>query len=95
MTSDFAINVEHLTKRYYIPSKHQLTLVDVISDPRVLFQHKKSTIVDDISFSIKKGETVGIIGRNGTGKSTLLFLEYMLKILEKSKLKVKWFLFWS
>jgi len=33
---------------------------------------RKITILDDINFSIKKGEALGLIGKNGAGKSSLL-----------------------
>lgn len=37
------------------------------------FKYKKGTnVLNNISFSIKKGETIGVIGKSGSGKSTLM-----------------------
>ena len=79
MSSDIAIKVEHLSKCYHIYDKPQDRLKQMVMPrlQRMLGQPVKAYsrefwALHDASFEIKKGETVGIIGRNGSGKSTLL-----------------------
>ncbi len=76
---EVAIRVSNLSKCYQIYDNPNDRLKQFVV-PKVLSivgQHSKPYFrefwaLKDISFEIKKGETVGIIGRNGSGKSTLL-----------------------
>lgn len=68
---DTVIRVENLTKIYKLYDKPIDRLKESLSIMRKQY-HKEHFALNDISFNIKKGETIGIIGTNGSGKSTLL-----------------------
>ena len=71
MTDNIAIKVENLTKVYHLYDKPQDRFKEALHPFRKSYHHDFFA-VNDINFEIKKGETVGIIGKNGAGKSTLL-----------------------
>ena len=71
MDKDVVISVKNVSKNFKVYFDKGTLLKE-----RILFwkrnHYEKRQVLNNISFDIKKGQTVGLIGRNGSGKSTML-----------------------
>ena len=63
------IEICHITKIYTLFKNNKEQFLSIFyRSPKL----KKHLALDDVTFSVEKGESVGIIGNNGAGKSTIL-----------------------
>lgn len=71
LAEDLAISVRNVSRSYMLFNRPQDRLKHAFWRGKKKFYHDFWAL-KDVSFDVKKGESIGIIGRNGSGKSTLL-----------------------
>ena len=87
MQQENAIEVKNITKKFkvYYDKGSQLK-------ERLLFRsrnrYEERKVLNDISFAVKKGEAVGLIGQNGCGKSTTLKLLTRIMYPDEGKIEI-------
>ncbi len=103
--SETMIEIDNITKTYRLGTIGGGTLKGDIQSFWARLRHKddpnlrigekaykkneKFTALDGVSFDVKKGETIGLIGRNGAGKSTLLKLLSRVTAPTEGEIRIK------
>jgi len=88
MSKDIAINVSALHKSFKVPHDKNNSLKSAALN---IFKKKRYTemlAADGIDFSVNRGEFLGIIGRNGSGKSTMLKMLAGIYLPDKGKIEI-------
>ncbi|MBP5385319.1 MAG: ABC transporter ATP-binding protein [Lachnospiraceae bacterium] len=71
MDESIAIRVDHLSKKYKLYDRNRDRLKEALHLGKII-RYREHYALRDVNLSVKRGETVGIIGTNGSGKSTIL-----------------------
>ena len=89
MSKEIVVKVENVYKTFHIPHERNSSLKATVLN---IFKRKTYTefpAAKGISFEVREGEFLGIIGRNGCGKSTMLKMLAGIYMPDKGKITVK------
>lgn len=67
-----AVAVRGLTKEFIIPHDRRTTLFENLKGVFTPSTYERFVALKEVTFNVEKGESIGIIGDNGSGKSTIL-----------------------
>lgn len=92
--SKSGVSIDRL--KYIMDSEIEQDAPDAVDFPgygdiefqNVSFAYDKNKVLDDVSLTIHKGETIGILGGTGSGKSTLMLLLDNLYDLSDGRIKI-------
>lgn len=71
--TEIAISIQNITKKYCLYRRRVHRVIETFH-PTGKQYHRPFYALRDFNFNVRRGESIGIIGRNGSGKSTLLQL---------------------
>ena len=86
MDNDIVIEINNLCKNHKMFSRKKDRLLETII-PK-LNRHTEFSAIKNINLTIKKGESIGILGKNGAGKSTLLKMITGVVIPSSGEIKI-------
>lgn len=66
------VSCEHVSKRFRIPMSEHRSVRGRLLHPLQRTSYREFDALNDVSFEVEEGEFFGIVGRNGSGKSTML-----------------------
>jgi lipopolysaccharide transport system ATP-binding protein len=97
MDSDLLVSVEHVSKKYCKSIKRSMAYAVSDITRNLLRMRTRSErlrpsefwAVDDVSFELKRGESIGLVGPNGSGKTTLLQMINGIFWPDKGKITVR------
>jgi len=67
-----AIDVRGVGKTFRIPDHRVDSIKERLTHPLTRYEHRELRALRDVTFDVRRGEFFGIVGRNGSGKSSLL-----------------------
>ena len=85
MSDETAVTVEGVEKKFRLFDSPKARLMEALHPFRKK-RHREHWALKDVSFEVRRGETLGILGKNGSGKSTLL--QIICKVMQPTRGKV-------